>query len=266
MAYLPVRVSNNTGILKSVAQLVINSLNDGQTYDTLSTFTCYLPSGQGIRNARHLEIPNISFMNYIKQFHSLKNKFCFLYNGAPSSVEIDGSIFYTISNFPTFMNALFVAGGFSITCGYDPDRLCLTFTETAGNSVVILGQFGDAFPSLSNRCNAKLGYINPGPSFTSSTQRAPLPLRLNQEAIYIGTSLSNDSVSPSNKNINDVLLKIPLYLPPGSLITYTPSTDLIFDVVKSSIDQVYFTIYDEDLLQVSDLMGSPIFIEMHFSD
>jgi hypothetical protein len=262
---LPLTFGNDAGILKSRGQLIVNSLTDGQVYNTLSNFSVFITTGNGIRNAKHLEITNISFINYVAQFHTLKNKLAFIYNGNPVSITIDQNKYYTPTTLITDINALFVAGGYSITVAQDPATLKLVFTETGGNTVQILGQFADGNPIV-NRCNAKLGYVNAGIPFASSAQSAEFPLRVNAECIYLGTTLSNDSVSPSSPTITNVLVKIPLYGNAGDQVIFIPSSDLMFNNFQRQIDQVTFNFYDEDLLSPSDLMRSPAYIEIHFSD
>lgn len=262
---LPLTFGNDGGILKSRGQLIVNSLTDGQVYNTLSNFSVFITTGNGIRNAKHLEITNISFSNFVAQFHTLKNKLAFIYNGNPVSITIDQTQYYTSTTLVSALNALFVAGGYTITVALNPATLRLEFTETAGNTVQILGGFADTYP-ITNRCNSKLGYVNAGVSFSSSTQSAEYPLRINPEAVYLGSTLSNDSVSPSSPTITNVLIKIPLYGNVGDPIIYTPSADLLFNNFQRQIDQVTFNFYDEDLLSPTDLMRSPSYIEMHFSD
>jgi hypothetical protein len=266
MSVIPLALGGGGSILKSVAQLVVNSLNDGQAYENLTNFTVYLEQSTGIRGAKHVEITNISFSNYVKQFHSLKNKFAFLYNGSPSSITIDDGVYYDVSGIVSEMNTKFTAGGFTIQVAYDTNSKKLQFTEGGGNTVQFLGGFADAY-AISNRCNAKLGYYSGGAPFASSAQFAQLPLRLNPECIYLGSSLSSDAVSPTQPTIKNVMVKIPLYTYTiGDLISYIPSADLVYDLKTTSIDSIRFNIYDEDLLLTNDVMQSPMFIEMHFSD
>lgn len=266
MSIIPLTTSGNGGILKSVAQLIVNSLNDGQSYETLTNFTVYLDRSTGIRGAKHVEITNISFSNYVKQFHSLKNNFAFLYNGAPSFITLDTTQYYDSTTIITELNAKFTAGAFTITASLDPNTKKLVFTETGGNTVQFLGGFADSY-TIANRCNAKLGYYSGGAAFASSAQQAQIPLRLNAECIYLGSSLTGDSVSPTQPTIKNVMVKIPLYTyNPGELVSYIPSADLVYDLKSTSIDSIRFNVYDEDLLLTNDVMQSPMYIEMHFSD
>lgn len=262
---LPTMLSNGSGILKSVAQLLVNSLNDGQTTDTLTNWQIFLDKSSGIKRPRHMEISSISFTNYVKQFHELKCNFCFLYNGSPAFVTIDTDPIYTISSLITELNTKLTAGGYTITVSQSATTDRLIFTETGGNTVQLLSQFEAPF-TLVNRINAKLGLIyNNQASFTSAAQEAQIPPRVNQECIYLTTTLSFDSVSASNPNIRNVLLKIPL-ADIGSKILYQPSTDLIFDIELAVIESIRFGILDEDMLEPATVMMSPLFIEMHFSD
>jgi hypothetical protein len=263
---IPLTSSATNGILKSVAQLVVNSLNDGQAYEDLTNFTVYLDNATGIRGAKHVEISNISFSNFVKQFHSLKNNFAFLYNGAPSFITLDTTKYYDLSGLIVELNNKFTTGGFTVNATYDTPTKKLFFQETGGNTIQFLGGFVDGY-AINNRCNNKLGYYKQGAAFSSSSQAAELPLRLNAECIYLGSSISADSVSPSQSNIRNILLKIPLYsFNVGDLVSYIPSSDLIYDLKATSIESIRFNIYDEDLLLTNDLMNSPMYLEMHFSD
>jgi hypothetical protein len=267
---IPMNAGVASPLTSIVSTLHVNSLLDGQTYDNLTQWNVFLNSFP-INGAKHMELINFQIANYVKQFHSLKTNFVFIYNGIASSISIDTGSYYDSSSIITELNNKFTAGGFAITASYITASQRLSFAVGGvGVSVRFLGQFEpDTLGNFTiiNRCNAKLGFINSNNSVITSGNSglANIPMRLNQECIYLSTTLTFTSVIPSRTDLRNVLVRIPLVGNIGDVVSFTPSQDSIFDLQLPSITEVRFAILDEDYLQPNDLVEAPCQIEIHFT-
>lgn len=262
--------SNTGGLATSIATLFMNSVLDSQKGENLTNFKVYLETG-AIRGAKHMEITNITFNNWIKPFHSENNAFIYLYNGTLFIMGIDTSIYYaTPTDLVNELNSNFVSAGQNVTVAYVPTTGKLTFTTPGGTTFQGIGHFNTGY-AQANRANLKLGFINQfQPIANGSTVSADIPVRIQNHCIYIGTNLLFSGVQPSNLNLSNLTFQVPLSngspVAFGDPISFTPSTDAIFDLQTPIIDAIQFTIYDENFLNPSDLMESVVNLEIHFSN
>lgn len=267
---IPMNAGVASPLTSIVSTLHVNSLLDGQTYDNLTQWNVFLNSFP-INGAKHMELINFQITNYVKQFHSLKTNLAFIYNGVASSIAINTNNYYDTTSIITELNNKFTAGGFAITASYVPLTQRLSFAVGGvGVSVRFLGQFeADTAGTFTiiNRCNAKLGFINNNNAVITSGNSgiANIPVRLNQECIYLSTTLSFTSVIPSRTDLRNILVRIPLVGNIGDVVAFTPSQDSIFDLQLPTITEIRFAILDEDYLQPNDLVESPCEIELHFT-
>lgn len=263
MSFIP--VSSTGGLASSIAQLFINPSLDGQQGEGLSLFRVYLESS-AIKGAKHIELTNVCFQNFIYPFHSQNNNFVYFYQGSYYSIAIPVGVFYDETSLVSALNAGFTALGQFVTVGFSTTTQKLTFTTPVGVLFRGVGHFDGSNTQITNRANLKLGfYSNTQQTANGSTVSPDTCLRIPQSCIYLGTSQTFSGISPSNLQYPNLFCRIPLDKPIGQIVNYVPSTDQIFELQQPTIDSITFQIFDEQFLQPNDMVATPVQLEFHYS-
>lgn len=262
---MSIAVSQTGGLAKSIAQLFVNSVLDSQKNESLTNFRIYLESS-AIKGASHMELTNINCLNNFKPFHTQNNIFLYRYNGITFLMPLDTTQYFDETSLVTFINNAFTSAGQNVVMALSPTTRKYTFTTPGGTTFQAYGHF-DISSTVPNRANLKMGFTGyEQPIANGSTVSADIPPSIAPTCFYVGLNLMFSGVQPSNLNLQNLSIRVPLNGEYGSYLSYIPSTDTIYELEIPIIDNVQFQIYDDFFLNPDDFCESAISFEFHFSN